>query len=171
VAAATVSLDLREIDGAKNALASAALDGAGREALLRGIGAEMEAQTRERFDTRRSPEGDAWKALAQKTRDYYAENGLGHRSLLVGSGALRDSVRSEVEGGAWSALVGATMEYAAVHQFGATIRPRAAKALAVPGYGTLRKATIPARPYLGVSAGDASDIAALASAFLAGRVA
>jgi phage gpG-like protein len=102
--------------------------------------------------------------------DHYTETGQGHRSILVGSGTLRDSVTREVEGDAWSVLVGATMEYAAVHQFGATIRPRTARALAVPGIGMLRKATIPARPYLGVSREDAGEIASLATAFLAGRI-
>jgi len=166
--AATVTFELREVDAVRRLLADAALDSGDRGRLLQSIGTEMETQTRERFDTQRSPEGDSWQALAQKTRDYYAEKGLGHRSLLVGSGTLRGSVTHEVEGGAWSALIGATMEYAAVHQFGATIRPRTAKALAVPGFGMLRKATIPARPYLGVSQEDARGIASLASAFLAG---
>jgi len=130
----------------------------------------METQTRERFDVRRSPEGDTWKALAQKTADYYASEGMGHTSLLVGTGLLRDSVTHNVENGAWSVLVGATMEYAATHQFGATIRPKTAKALAVPGYGWLGKVTIPARPYLGASQDNAREIASLASAFAAGRI-
>jgi len=130
----------------------------------------MESQTRERFDTRRSPDGDAWQALAQKTKDYYAETGRSHKSLLVGEGHLRDSVTSQVEGGAWAVLAGATMEYAATHQFGAVIKPRTAKALKVPGLGMLKKATIPARPYLGVSAADAKEIASLAAGFLAGGI-
>jgi len=170
MAAASVSFELREIDAVKNLLADAALDSDERGRLLRSIGVEMESQTRERFDTRRSPEGDSWKALAQKTAEYYMDAGMGHRSILVGTGMLRDSVTSEVESGAWSALVGATMEYAATHQFGATIRPRAAKALAVPGHGMLRKATIPARPYLGVSQNDAVEIASIATAFVSGRI-
>jgi len=168
--AATATFELREVDAVRRLLANAALDSGDRGRLLQSIGAEMETQTRGRFDTQRSPEGDSWQALAQKTRDYYAEKGPGHRSPLVGSGTLRDSVTHEVEGGAWSALVGATMEYAAVHQFGATIRPRTARALAVPGFGMLRKATIPARPYLGVSDGDAREIASLAAAFVAGGI-
>ena len=168
--AAAVSVDLREIDAVKKILANAALDAEDRGRLLQSVGVEMETQTRVRFDTQRSPEGDTWKALAQRTAEYYIGAGMGHRSILVGTGMLRDSVTSEVESGAWSALVGATMEYAATHQFGATIRPKTAKALAVPGYGMLRKVTIPARPYLGVSQDDAREIASLASAFIAGRI-
>jgi len=170
MAAASVSFELREIDAARKLLEEAELDAGDRGRLLQSVGVEMETQTRERFDTRRSPEGDSWKALAQRTAEYYMDAGLGHRSILVGTGMLRDSVTSEVESGAWSALVGATMEYAATHRFGATVRPRTAKALAVPGYGMLRKATIPVRPYLGVSRENAKEIASIASAFMAGRI-
>jgi phage virion morphogenesis protein len=168
--AASVSFDLKEVDAVKKLLAKAALDSAARGKLLQSIGAEMEAQTQERFDAQKSPDGDSWKALAQKTTAYYASKGWAARSILVGEGILRNSITSEVQGGALSVLVGATMEYAAVHQFGAEIKPKSAKALFVPGYGMLQQATIPARPYLGVSADDAKAIEAAAAAFLAGNL-
>jgi phage virion morphogenesis protein len=169
---AQVEFNLNEIEKVKKLLAKSALDAASRAKLLRGIGVEMEAQTQERFDTQKSPDGNSWKALAQKTMDYYASRGLlGARSILVGEGMLRDSITSEVKGGGWAVLVGATMEYAAVHQFGATITPKSAKALFVPGYGMLKKATIPARPYLGVSAEDSAAIEAAVATFLAGNIA
>jgi len=164
--AAQVSFDLKEVDAVRKMLAEAALDSNDRQRLLGSIGVEMESQTKERFGTQRSPDGESWKALAQKTQDYYMSKGKGHRSLLVGEGLLRDSITSEVQEGASSVLVGATMEYAAVHQFGATITPKTAKALAVPGYGMLRKVVIPARPYLGVSQNDAAVIASAVSEFL-----
>ena len=170
MAAASVSFDLKEVDSVKKLLANAALDSADRGKLLQSIGVEMEAQTQERFDTQKSPDGDSWKALAQKTTAYYASKGWAARSILVGEGSLRDSIASEVQGGAWSTLVGATMEYAAVHQFGAEIKPKSAKALFVPGYGLLQKATIPARPYLGVSQDDAKAIEAAAAKFLEGII-
>jgi phage virion morphogenesis protein len=165
---AQVSFDLKEIDAVKKLLSKAALSNSDRARLLGSIGVEMEAQTQERFDTRKSPDGDSWKALAQKTMDYYAGKGWTARSILVGEGTLRDSITSEVQGGGWSVLVGATMEYAAVHQFGAEIKPKSAKALFVPGYGILQKATIPARPYLGVSPDDTKAIAAATAVFLEG---
>ena len=164
--AAQVSFDLKEVDSVRKMLAEAALDSNDRQRLLGSIGVEMETQTRERFDTQRSPEGDTWKALAQKTQEYYTSKGKGHRSLLVGEGTLRDNITSNVQEGASSVLVGATMEYAAVHQFGATITPKTAKALMVPGYGMLGKVEIPARPYLGVSQNDAGVIVSLVSEFL-----
>ena len=167
---AQVSFDLAEIDAVKKLLAHAALDSADRGRLLQSIGVEMEAQTQERFDTRKSPDGNSLKALAEKTRVDYLSKKWGKRSILVGEGMLRASIMSEVQGGAWSTLVGATMEYAAVHQFGAEIKPKAAKALFVPGYGMLQRVTIPARPYLGVSADDAKAIEEATAAFLAGHI-
>jgi phage virion morphogenesis protein len=168
---ASVSFDLKEIGAVKKLLANAALSNTDRARLLGSIGVEMEAQTQERFDTQQSPDGNSWKALAQKTTAYYASKGLlGARSILVGEGTLRDSITSAVKGGAWSVLVGATMEYAAVHQFGAEIKPKSAKALFVPGYGMLPKVTIPARPYLGVSQDDTKAIENVVAAFLEGII-
>jgi phage virion morphogenesis protein len=152
MAAASISFDLKEVDAVKKLLAGAALDTADRGRLLQSIGVEMEAGTQERFDTKQSPEGNAWKALAQKTAAYYAGKGWTARSILVGEGTLRDSVTSEVRSGAWSTLVGAAMKYAAVHQSG------------------WPKKNIPARPYLGVSQNDAAAIEAAAAKFLGGIV-
>jgi phage virion morphogenesis protein len=170
MAAASISFDLKEIDAVKKLLAHAALDSAARGRLLQSIGVETEAQTQERFDTQKSPDGNSWKALAQKTLVYYASKGLAARSILVGEGTLRDSITGEVQGGSWAVLVGATMEYAAVHQFGAEIKPKSAKALFVPGYGTLQKVNIPARPYLGVSAEDTKAIESAVAKFLAENI-
>jgi phage virion morphogenesis protein len=167
---ASVSFDLKEVSAVKKLLAKASLDSMDRSRLLQSIGVEMEAQTQERFDTQESPDGNAWKTLAQKTRNYYAGKGWTARSILVGEGTLRDSITSEVKGGAWSALVGATMEYAAVHQFGAEIKPKNAKALFVPGYGMLQKVTIPTRPYFGVSQNDTKAIEAVVAIFLEGII-
>jgi phage virion morphogenesis protein len=170
---ASFSFDLKEVDAVKKLLAHASLNTADRERLLHGIGVELEESAKERFQTQKSPEGDSWKALAQKTRDYYfslGEKKARARSLLVGEGFLQQSITSEVQGGAWSVLVGATMEYAAVHQFGAEIVPKNAKALFVPGYGMLQKVNIPARPYLGVSPDDAKVIEGAVASFLEGII-
>jgi phage virion morphogenesis protein len=167
---ASISFDLREVEAVKKMLANASLNSAGRGRLLQSIGVEMAEQTKERFETQKSPDGDSWKALAQKTKDYYAGNGWGARSILIGEGLLQQSVTSEVQGGAWAVLVGAAMEYAAVHQFGAEIAPKSARALFVPGYGMLKKVNIPARPYLGVSSDDAKAIEDAVASFLEGII-
>jgi phage virion morphogenesis protein len=167
---AVVSFDLKEVSAVREMLAQAALGTADRDRLLRGIGVEMEEQTKERFDTKKSPDGDTWKALAKKTRTYYASQGWTARSELVGEGTLRDSIISEVKDSGWAVLVGATMEYAAVHQFGHEMVPKSAKYLYAPGYGYLKKARIPTRPYLGVSPDDERAIEAAAAAFLGGMM-
>ena len=168
MAGAAVELGLREIEGLARILNGVKLGPKDRVQLLKDIGVEMEAQTQERFDAQKDTEGNPWKELAQKTRDCYTQNGLGGGSLLVQGGGLRDSVESRVSG-SWSVLVGATKIYAAIHQFGGEIAPKNAPYLFVPGYGKLKKVNIPARPYLGVSARDAADIAAVARRFVAGR--
>jgi len=170
MASAECSFDLSEIDGLAKLVEQAKLSSADRVQLLKNIGVEVESQTQERFDTQRDPDGNPWKELAQKTRDYYSRSGKGGGSLLVQEGGLRDSVTSEVAD-SWSVIVGATKVYAAIHQLGGEIRPKAKKALYVPGYGKLQKVSIPARPYLGISTSDADGIMQVAARFLAERIA
>jgi phage virion morphogenesis protein len=170
MAGAAVELGLGDIEGLARILNGATLGPDDRAQLLHDIGAEMVSQTQKRFDTQKDPAGNTWKELAQKTQDYYREQGLGGGSLLVQSGYLRDSITSRVSN-SWSVMVGATMVYAAIHQWGGEIVPKTAAALFVPGYGKLKKVNIPARPYLGVSSRDAADIAAIAQKFVARRFA
>jgi phage virion morphogenesis protein len=150
---ASVSFDLKEIDAVKKLLANAALDSTDRGRLLQSIGVEMEAQTQERFDTKKNPDGDSWKSIAEKTMRCYERNPrLAPKPPLVLEGMLRHSITSEVQDGAWAVLAGATMEYAAVHQFG------------------WPKKNIPARPYFGVSRDDAKAIEAAVTIFLEGNL-
>ena len=168
MASAEFTFDLKELNSLAKLLEQAKLSSSERMQLLENIGTKVEYQTHERFDDQRDSKGNAWKALAQKTRDYYASNGMGHGRLLEQSGGLRDSIESQADD--WSVLVGATKMYAAIHQFGGEIRPKTKAALYVPGYGMLQKVTIPARPYLGISTSNADDIGKIALAFLAGRI-
>ena len=168
MASAEVNFDLREIDSLAELLNKAKLSSQDRSRLLINIGGIVEEQIQERFDAQQDPEGNPWEQLAQKTRDYYTSNGMGHGSLLNQSGMLRESVESQVDD--WSVLVGATMEYAAIHQFGGEIRPKTKQALSVPGYGKLKKVTIPARPYLGISTSNAEGIMRVTQEFLAQRI-
>ena len=145
MAAGEFSFDLRDLDGVASLLEKAKLSSKERMQLLKNIGVEVETQTQERFDTQLSPEGKRWQELAEKTRKYYARKFPGHRrSILVGSGGLRDSIESQV--GDWSVLVGATKIYAATHQYG--------------------RRNIPSRPYLGISSSNAADIMAITQEFL-----
>jgi phage virion morphogenesis protein len=154
MAGATVGFDLRELEGLARLLNGARLDDRDRERLLGDIGAEMVTATQERLTDpeKKDPQGNPWKAIADKTREYYDKKFPGAKPPLWRGGELLDSVTSEAAG-PWAALVGATVEYAAVHQFG------------------WPKKNIPARPYLGVSADDAAALALLTRDFLARRLA
>ena len=148
MASAEFKFDLRELDGLAELLDGARLSSDDRRQLLTDIGTEVEAQTQERFDNQRDPQGNPWQQLAEKTREWYVRNGMGHGFLLDQSGGLRDSLTMEVDD--WPVLVGATKIYAATHQYG--------------------RGGIPARPYLGMSSSNANEIMELARNFIAGRL-
>ena len=155
---AAVEINLREVGKLAQRLNAFALSDGDKERLMKSLGVAVEEQIKTRFDTQRDPQGNSWKELAQKTRDYYLENNMGGGSLLVKEGGLRDSIESRVADDAWSVIVGASKEYAAVHQFGGEIRPKSKPALYVPGYGMLQKVNIPARPYLGFGTDDIAEL-------------
>ena len=148
MAGAAIELGVQEIEGLARILNGVKLGPRDRAQLLHDICVEVETQTQERFDAQKDPEGNPWKELARKTRDYYTQNGLGGGSILVQGGGLRDSVESQVSG-SWSVLVGATKIYAAIHQFGGEIAPKNVPYLFVPGYGKLKKVNIPPGPTWG----------------------
>lgn len=117
--------------------------------LMSDIGAVLESSTRERIeDTKTAPDGTPW-----------VSNQAGTSTLLATGRHLRDSVAfiatpSEVQ-------VGAAWEYAHVHQDGAVIKPKSAARLhfMVGGASVFaRQVTIPARPFVGVSAEDETEI-------------
>lgn len=113
-----------------------------------------ESSTRERFDTEEAPSGSKWeKSLRAR---------ISGGKTLTAAGHLGDSVASRSE--RTSAEWGVNRIYAAIHQFGGVIKARAAKALrfrlASGEFVTTRQVRMPARPYLGISAGDEADILA-----------
>ena len=136
--------------------------GADPHSFLAPIGAGLVELTLQRFERGRDPEGRPWApwlpAYAAITRSNGILRGRGS------SGGLMGSINYRVEGA--GVRVGSNKKYAAVHQFGATIRPVNAPALAFflgsvrlgPRGGVHRgrhlvlakKVVVPARPYLGV---------------------
>ena len=154
-----------ELDMAEANYLFAAIKAAGRNLrpLMNEIGSALEDSTRQRFRTERSPDGARWTPISQEWRAEKAERGLAS-GILKMSGDLLDSVRYDP--GDDSVSVIASTPYAAVHQFGATIRPRRVKALKVRGR-LLSSVRIPARPYLGLSADDRSGVLDAARDFLA----
>lgn len=116
-----------------------------RTALLAGIGAEVESQTRRRIEEEKAgPDGQAWPEWS----DRYARGRHGGHSLLIGEGDLLDSIRHEVTGG--HVEIGSNLVYAAIQQFG----------------GEEVGSEIPARPYLGLSPENEADVLIVVEDFL-----
>lgn len=120
--------------------------------IMRDIAALGESTTRLRFRTQTGPDGKPWKPSlrAQIT---------GGRTLTQdGHLAASISARSGRDWAEW----GANRIYAAIHQFGGIIRAKNAKALrfalAGGGFATVQSVKIPARPFLGLSTDDVTDI-------------
>lgn len=133
-----------------------------RARLLDALGALGETQTKRRIASEKtSPDGAAWKPNRAGT------------STLVQSGHLRDSQHHVVEG-SHAVRWGSGLIYAAIHQFGGTIVPKQAAALVWTGAdGNLvfaQKVTIPARPYLGISAANARQMERLALSFIGSQL-
>lgn len=143
----TVELDDRAALAALQRLQRMAL---GDVALMRVIGTALVEETLARFRSGTDPEGRAWTPL----NPAYA-------AIKRGPGILRESrmlMRSiTYVAGAAHVAVGSNRVYAAVHQFGGTIRPKAAKALVFRMGSNIvraRSVAIPARPYLGFGERD-----------------
>lgn len=107
------------------------------ELIAEGIGALIEGQTKLRImDEKTAPEGEPWAPWSEA----YAATRKPHHSLLVDSGnpGLLESIQSYSTG--TNAVVGTNLIYGATHQFGS------------------EDGAIPARPYLGLSAGNRLEI-------------
>ncbi len=140
--------------------------------LLRQIGAYGVRSTQERFLSETAPDGARWAPL----NPAYAELKGGGYNILFKSGALMNSMNSRA--GLNEVSWGSPMIYAAVHQFGATIKPKNAPALEfllgnigsrglVPVFLVrVKSVTIPARPYLGINAADREEIVALTGDYI-----
>ena len=152
MADASATFDLKEIDAIGKLLDKAKLKPEVLRGFLDDAGSLIQRQSEDRFDDQTDPEGNEWKKLADKTIEYYQKKfpaALANRSILLGEGRLRDSMTYNVSG-TDSVTVGATMIYAAVHQYGYK--------------------GIPARPYIGLSPDNMSELARFAELFLQERL-
>lgn len=120
-------------------------------------GGIFENSTRARFDAERGPGGipwpKSWRAREQGGKTLQ-DKGLLRGSIISNAGDR--FVETGVDGRNVSS------KYAATHQFGATIRPRKARALMFTGpdgsFHMVQKVTIPARPFMGVDDDDLLDL-------------
>ena len=121
--------------------------------LLAELGEYGLRSTRARFKTQTAPDGTAWAALQPW---YQKEKRRNKSRILTLNGYLRGQMTWQLVGDR-TVEIGSNLPYAAVHQFGATIKPRAAKVLMFRGH-VAKSVTIPARPYLVLSDEDRSEI-------------
>lgn len=101
-----------------------------------------------RFVAGVAPDGEPWAPLAPRTLRRKKGPGILRESL-----ALQDSIHYQVEGD--TLHVGTDVVYGAIHQLGGTIKHK--------GGG---KTKMPARPYLGLSAGDETAMLAVVADYL-----
>lgn len=133
MAGATINVTLDDVQF-RNALAKLAAVGRNALPLFTEIGSALEASTRERFETGRSPDGVPWVPVTEATRARKR-----NPRILVERGDLLNSIAFEA-GGDFVQIIAGPTDYAATHQFG---RP---------------EVNIPARPYLGLSEADLREI-------------
>ncbi|PIW30411.1 MAG: phage virion morphogenesis protein [Rhodospirillales bacterium CG15_BIG_FIL_POST_REV_8_21_14_020_66_15] len=146
-AAIEIRANIRGTEAIQRRLAKMLSGVSNLEPLMDEIGGIMVASTQHNFETGRAPDGTAWipsqRALAEGGQT------LIHHGILLSSithQANKDSVE-------W----GSGTVYAGIHQLGGRAGRRGATKL-------------PARPYLGISAGDERAIEAAIADYLGGLV-
>lgn len=134
------------------------------EGVLRNIGNALLRVTHQRFESQTGPDGTAWAPHSKLTQ---AIRGAG-QPILRKRGNLMRSINYRVAARVLR-LGPHAPPYDAVQQFGATIRPKKGKVLAIPmqaqrgghnkvGFMFIKKAVIPPRPYIGFGPKDEAAV-------------
>jgi len=114
---------------------------------MQEIGASLVASTQQRFEDKKSPEGDPWVGASPVYALRKTKRGRKAASdLLRAEGYLLDTLNYLASD--TNVAVGTNRTYSAIHQLGGTLGM-------APG-----PAAIPARPHLGISRADEAEIAA-----------
>ncbi|MXS82271.1 phage virion morphogenesis protein [Nitrosomonas oligotropha] len=133
--------------------------------VMQEIAAYGENSTQRRFADGQAPDGTSWKP-SWRAMDKGGKT-------LIDSSRLLGSITGD--SGDDFAEWGSNVIYAAIHQFGGEIRPKSKKALffRTPSGGgrSMKKVTIPARPYLGINQKDEENIIDIVNRHLAEAVA
>lgn len=129
--------------------------------LMRDIGAQLEATTVDRFYSGVGPDGESWEPSFRAR----VKGG----KTLVDSGLLRDSIHYVADDDAVE--IGSADGRSAIHQFGGTITAKTGSglhfALADGSFHRPQSVTIPARPFVGLSAEDGRLVETIAEQALA----
>ncbi|WP_435640328.1 phage virion morphogenesis protein [Micavibrio aeruginosavorus] len=146
-----ITLKPEGMEQIKKALARLSDKGMRRD-LLDQIGAKGVSQTQQHFNDQESPDGVKWP---KSLRAIEAKGETLKKSGRLFSSITHNATSTGVE---W----GTNVVYAGIHQFGGDIKPKTKKALAFRIGGKfirVKKVTIPARPFLGLSDKDRNGIA------------
>jgi phage virion morphogenesis protein len=137
--------------------------------VMQDIGELMVRSTKVRFTEGRAPDGNAWLPKSATTIAAYQARGdrVDFRPLFGPSGRLSSEIFYEVGADGASVEIGSNMIYSAVMQFGAAQGAFGATARGSP----IPWGPIPARPFLGVSEEDRSNILAAIDEWLEAAVA
>lgn len=180
---AGIVIDNRE---AREALQRLAIEGQ-TAPLMRQLGEAFQESTERRFTCQTGPDGSRWAALSPS---YARRKRRNADKILTLRGTLRSGIRHQVPG-ADTVLVGTNMGYGAIHQLGGIIRKKARRGTVYfkesggnVGNRFVRKSnfaqdvnigahsvTMPARPYLGLSAQDRRTANEIITDWLARRAA
>lgn len=147
----------------------------GTDDLMPRLGEYLQASSQKRFKTQSAPDGTAWQPLQPRyaRRKKYAKD-----KILTLRGYLRSGIHYQVTGDA-EVEVGSNTKYAAIHQFGgeidmperqASVRYRSVAGRTLFASKKHKRVTektvtvpvhfvkIPARPFLGISTADDSEV-------------
>jgi len=167
-----ITVNDEQVNQALNNLAQKVKD---PSAAMKIIGEYMLRSTENRFDSQGpAPDGSPWAPLKASTLRRKK-----HSKILTEYGHLRGSIRYQLQG-PFSVAIGTNRVYAAIHQLGgktspSVIVPKTKKALFWPGAAHPVKSVrhpgsvIPARPFLGVSAQDSTEIVGIINRYLSMR--
>lgn len=148
--------------GFDKAVSNAAKKMANKKLLMATIGETLVSGTIKRFADEEDPQGKNW----EKSERAKSESGV----TLTETGRLRKSI--DYAATQDKVMVGSNVAYARIHQFGGTIKPKNGKALKFNGKDGnpvfVKQVNIPARPYIGVSAADMTEVKATIAAFMKG---
>ncbi|WP_446424086.1 phage virion morphogenesis protein [Mailhella sp.] len=139
--------------GLDRKLAQAVKKLADKKPLLASVGEALVSGTLTRFEKEESPEGEAWDPSMRAL----AEGG----KTLQDTGRLRQSIDyatagdKVLVGSKTQATGGSNVKYAPIHQFGGKA-------------GRNHSATIPARPFIGISRADLEEVQATIDDFVSG---
>lgn len=136
--------------------------------VMQDIGEQQIAATRARFLAGQAPDGSVWAPKSPATLAAQAARGdrADPRPLFGPSRRLSSEISYRVAPGGANVTIGSSLIYAAVQQYGA-----AKGAFGQDGRGrSIPWGDIPARPFLGLSDQDRSDIVAILTEWLESAV-